>query len=175
MLKKIAISIMGLLLLASIVLAGYKVFQPNNNYINTTNIDSFYISFNNAKEYTLSGGDNTSHYYLFCDPNDTDCKYVYDSVFPSVTSKNNDINIKTIIEYIDISDIVNETDLSTKLGEWNISTYPALVSCKIENGEIKINNTLEFDKDNPLNADDIINWMIVNDIYSGEHRVILPS
>ena len=79
------------------------------------------------------------------------------------------------IEYIDISDIVNETDLSTKLGEWNISTYPALVSCKIENGEIKINNTLEFDKDNPLNADDIINWMIVNDIYSGEHRVILPS
>ncbi|MGB4613702.1 MAG: hypothetical protein WBH68_05260 [Erysipelotrichaceae bacterium] len=175
MLKKIAISIMGLFLLASIVLAGYKIFEPNSRYEEVINIESFYISFNTVEEYTLSAGNNTTHYYLFCDPNNNDCKYLYDSVFPSVTAKNNNINIKTIIEYIDISEIIDNDDFLSNLKKWNISTYPALVSCDVEDNQIIINNTLEFDTNHPLNSEDIVNWMILNDIYSGESQVILPS
>ncbi len=167
MLKKISISVMGLILLASITLAGYKVFEPKSTSKLETTINSFYIEFSNVKEYTLSGGNNTSHYYFFCIPEDNNCKYVYDSVFLSVKDKNNDVSLDTIFEYIDINDIKDKDNFHNLLNQWGISTYPALVSCKVENDKIVINNVLEYDEKNPLSDMDIINWMRLNGIYSG--------
>ncbi|NLC96593.1 MAG: hypothetical protein GX675_03375 [Erysipelotrichaceae bacterium] len=175
MFKKIAISIMGLLLLNSIVLTGYKIFEPNNKIENDLTLSNFYINYNNVEEYTLSGGNNTSHYFLFCVPYDTNCKYIYESIFPSITSKNNGIPINTIIEYVDLTELLSLDTFDENLKKWEIKTYPALISCKVDNNTIIIINTLEFDENDPLNSDDIINWMVLNDIYSGSHQLILPN
>ncbi len=167
MLKRIAISFMLLILISSIALSAYKIFEPKNKNTNNVTITGFYITLNNLKEYTLSTGDNTYHYYFFCSPEDKNCIYLYDSVFTGVKNQNGGISITNIIEYVDVTSYINNANYLSELQNWGINKYPALVSVKVENGEIIINNSLIYDEKNPLNITDIIEWLKLNNIYSG--------
>ncbi len=167
MLKKIAISIMGLILISSISLSIYKIFEPNDEGSNGKNVGGIYLNLSTLREYTLNTGDNTYHYFYFCALEDKNCIYVYNSVFPSVKSLNNEVALDTFIEYVDLTDSINNPDFIMELQKWGITSYPALVSVKVENNEIIINNTLVYDAMNPLNSSDIVEWLKLNDIYSG--------
>lgn len=166
MFKKIAISIMGLILLSSIILSAYKIFEPKTEITSSEMLNSFYTNLNNLEEYTLSTGDNTYHYYFFCVNNDSNCTYLSNSVFSAVKNETKGIELDKILEYVDLSDSIKEETYINKLKKWNISTYPSFVSVKVENNQIVINNTLEYDTNNPLNSTDIIEWLKLNNLYN---------
>lgn len=167
MLKKILFTFMTLLMIYSSSLVGYKLFEPDQIYSHSySDHQSSSLDYETLKQYTISGGSATIHYYFFYSTNSNDSLYVENSILPSV-EKVTPINLEELIEYVDITDLEINMETNRLKADWDISSYPAFVSCQVIDGEIKILNKLEWNSKEPMSEYDVMLWLNENKLYQG--------
>ena len=173
MLKRIMFTLMILLVIYSGVFVGFRLFEPEQTDAGSESaIASVSLDYETLKEYTRSTGNSTMHYYFFCSVDSNDCLYLENTVLKSVNNETEN-ELMTLIEFVDVSGI-DEKQLATRLkNEWGVSAYPALVACRNDNGEIVIDNTLEWNPQQPISIDDFRQWLALNKLYD-DYDILQP-
>ena len=175
MIKRILLTVMTILVIYTGILVGYRLNEPENAYENYTS--EFFptsLDYETLKEYTQSSGASTYHYYLFCTYESNDCLYLENTLLSTVET-DTQLDVKSLLEYVDISGVPEEQRLSRLKNDWNLSNYPALLACHIENNQIIIDNTLEWDANHPYNTDDIKEWLFINGLYDDYENITIGS
>ncbi len=152
---------MVLLSIYSIAVLAYRIYEPTDieNATNTTNR----IDYNSLREYTLSSGDGTKHYYFFFSSLDNNCVYLNDTVLREV-AKDTGLDLNNLIETVDITPLQTNMTTNRITAEWGIHSWPAFVAVSIQENSILIENTLEWDPQSPLNTGDIKQWLSLNNL-----------
>ena len=173
MLKRIMFTLMILLVIYSGVFVGFRLFEPEQADAGSeSTIASVSLDYETLKEYTRSTGNSTMHYYFFCSVDSNDCLYLENTVLKSVNNETEN-ELMTLIEFVDVSGI-DEKQLATRLkNEWGVSAYPAFVACRNDNGEIVIDNTLEWNPQQPISIDDFRQWLALNKLYD-DYDILQP-
>ncbi len=165
MLKRILFTVMTFLLVYSAILVGYKIFEPHQDETHTYNLDM--LDYDTLRDYTLNSGRSAIHYYFFCSPEEADCIYVQNTLIYS-TANATELNLRDIIEYVNLSQVVEGTRLARLKEEWGLTTYPSFLACHNENEKIVVDNVLEWNPEQPLSTDNLISWLRLNGLYDGE-------
>ena len=173
MLKRIMFTLMILLVIYSGVFVGFRLFEPEQTDAGSESaIASVSLDYETLKEYTRSTGNSTRHYSFVCSVDSNDCLYLENTVLKSVNNETEN-ELMTLIEFVDVSGI-DEKQLATRLkNEWGVSAYPAFVACRNDNGEIVIDNTLEWNPQQPISIDDFRQWLALNKLYD-DYDILQP-
>ena len=123
------------------------------------------LLYDTLRDYTLNSGASATHYYFFCTSQDNNCAFIEDTIIRD-TEKETGLDLGSLIEYVDITDLVDNMDVNRLYTDWKITSYPAFVAVKNDNGEIKIENTLEWTDDNPISSQTLISWLELNKLYN---------
>jgi len=166
MLKRILLTLMALLVVYSAVLVGYKMFEPETGEVMDRSVMDNAIEYDALKDYTLNSGASAIHYYFFESPSDDNSVYVVNTVISSASNQTA-LDLGTVIEYVDITSLIDSSGINQLKTDWGISHYPAFVACQAQNGSIRILNSLEWNASAPMSRDDIIQWLILNGLYDG--------
>jgi len=171
MFKRILFTFLILLTIYSGICVGYRAFQPENAdiYIYANNIDGA-LDLDSLKEYTISSSSSNIHYFLFFEQGDNDSIYVINTVLRDVQNSIN-MDLSGLIEKVDIGDGASLDRQNLLKSTWGIESYPAFVACHVNEGEIIIDNTLVSSKQQPINDDQLIQWLILNDIYNNDNYI----
>ncbi len=167
MLKRILFTLLTLLVIYSGVVLVYRLNEPDvvespaSAYMTENALD-----YATLRDYTLSAGESTLHYYFFCSYENNDCIYMENTVLKDAESETG-LDLRNMIEYVDITDL--EANLATNRlkQEWDVSSYPAFVACRVRNGMIEISNTLQWNPSSPISKADLIQWLELNSLYDG--------
>lgn len=166
MLKRILLTLMALLVVYSAVLVGYKMFEPETGEVMDKTVTDSAIDYDALKDYTLNSGASAIHYYFFESPSDNDSVYVVNTVLHS-TANETALDLGTVIEFVDVTSLVDSNATDRLKADWGISHFPAFVACQAQNGSIRILNSLEWNASAPMSKDDVIQWLILNGLYDG--------
>ncbi|MEA4876127.1 hypothetical protein [Anaerorhabdus sp.] len=168
MIKKILISFMSLCFVVSMFLAFYCFFKPSE--ADTTAVlratPIMIIPYGTLSDYLTTSGDSSTHYLFFCRFDSDDCNYVQDTVMKSLDAEQGS-NLFDIIEYVDVSELENNLTINQLKDDWGFNTYPAFVAISNNSGELKVENYLQWDSENPMSTRELKQWMVDNKIWSG--------
>lgn len=158
MLKKIMFTFLTLLMVYSTSVVAYRIFEPRDN---SSKIDtSSFLAYDSLKSYVQEGSSNV-HYLFFYSAMNNNSVYLYNTVFTTVNS-DKDITLTSLIETVDITELDEKLETKRLSEDWSISSYPAFVAVSVENGEITINNKLEWTNEKSITARDIEDWLQLN-------------
>ncbi|MBQ9327764.1 MAG: hypothetical protein IJ225_04430 [Solobacterium sp.] len=167
MIKRILISLLTLMVGYSAVVIGIKLFEPDSGEAQSDSwIHTSALDYDSLREYTLSSGSGTSHFYLFSSSDNSDCIYVESTVLKN-TATDTGMNLDDLIEIVDITDLERNLNTNRLRTDWGILSYPAFLACHVSQGEIIIDNTLEWNPSSPISVDDVERWLTRNGIYEG--------
>lgn len=189
MVKKIITAGLVLVWLSSVAFAGYRIFEPTaaqsveDQRVSLASVDALGRSVDNSSDlpvvaaHTLEQNDEQNdeseedteeiHYYFFCEPEDADCIYVNDYVLKSLAAALEVEQIE-ILEYVDISTLSTEWTPQRLKNQWGFDDYPAFVATSLKkDGTKTILSVLQWNSDEPLDMDDLKNWMIDLGIWEG--------
>ncbi len=152
---------MALLSIYSIAIVAYRIYEPTDveNVSTTSNL----LNYNSLREYTLSSGDGSKHYYFFYSSVDNNCVYVNDTVLRAV-AKDTSTDLYSLIETVDITSLDQSFTTNRITAEWGIHSWPAFVAVSVEDSSIIIDNTLEWNSESPMTTTDIKQWLTANNI-----------
>ena len=178
MIKRILISLFTVMMVYSAVVIGIKIFEPdkidtNNNIFQHASA----LDYETLRDYTISSGAAVTHFYLFSSADNNDCIYVEDTVLKNAAAATG-MNLDDLIEIVDITDLERTLSTNRLRAEWGVLSYPAFVACHVENGQIIVDNTLEWNPASPISTDDIERWLKLNGVYegySGEEIIETPA
>lgn len=155
-------SFLCLLILYSTAVIAYRLFEPTASY-HVSGEDS-YLDYNSLKEYVRSGGDSSVHYLFFYSGEDNNSAYIKNTV---LTEAENDASLQftRIIETVDITNLVRNMQTSRLADDWQISSYPAFAAVTVKNGNIIVNNQLEYTEDDPITVEKLEDWLSLNGLY----------
>lgn len=164
MLKKILFSLLTLLLVYSAGIIGYKSYEPDKTslYVSALVNDVNNLDFDTLEEYTLNSGSSAIHYYLFVAPDNDDSAYLENTIMKQLKRDPNATGIN-LFEYVQIDDV--EKNAINMQKKWGVSSVPALLCVKVEDGKIVVVNVLENNNKQPLTIEDVKQWMIQNGLY----------
>lgn len=178
MIKRILLSVFTFMAVYSAIVIGIKLFEPD--VIDTASDASQHataLDYNTLKDYTLNSGTSASHFYLFSSLDNSDCLYVENTVLKNARTATG-LNLDDLIEIVDITDLERTFTTNRLRTEWTVLSYPAFVACRVNNGEIVIENTLEWDPNQPISSDDLERWLKLNGVYegyNGEEAIETPA
>ncbi len=160
MLKKILFTFLTLLVIYSTCVVAYRIFEPRDNQ-STTDTSSM-LAYDSLKSY-VEDSSSTIHYFFFYSALNNNSIYLKDTILTTVET---DINksLSSIIEVVDITELDQKMETKRLSEDWQVSSYPALVSVSYENNEIIINNKLEWTNDTSITAIDVEDWLELNGI-----------
>ena len=140
MLKKILFTFLTLLMIYSTCVVAYRIFEPRDNQ-SATDTTSM-LAYDSLKSYVIDSSSNI-HYFLFYSALNNNSIYLKDTILTIVES---DINksLSNIIEVVDITELDQKMEIKRLSEDWQVSSYPAFISVSNNNGEIIINNKLEW-------------------------------
>ncbi len=160
MLKKLLFTFLTLLMIYSSCVIAYRIFEPRDNQ-STTDTTSM-LAYDSLKSYVIDSSSNI-HYFLFYSALNNDSIYLKDTILTIVES---DINksLSNIIEVVDITELDQKMEIKRLSEDWQVSSYPAFVSVSNDNGEIIINNKLEWTNEKAITTTDVEEWLKLNGI-----------
>ena len=175
MFKKLLYSFMIILALSSIALGSYRFFESQAD-VKVSTSNEFVIEYEGAKQYVLSKGNSSTTYLFFCSFNNDNCNYIENTLYSDVNKELVDRKIEDIVEYVDIDNIDESRQLETLLNDWQINNFPAFVSVSTNDEALTINNSLVWNNEVPMTANDILSWLSINNLYEGEisQQVLMP-
>ncbi len=186
MIKKLITSGLVLVWISSLALAGYRFFEPRaaeavtENKVAIASMDAQGRSINNDEAQTplvaaMDQDDKTGeesgteeyHYYLFCSPDDSNCIYLNDYVLKPLATELEVSQIE-ILEYVDISTLSSEWTPQRLKNQWGFDNFPAFVAIATDSeGNRSILSVLQWIAEEPIDQNDLKNWMIENGIWTG--------
>lgn len=160
MLKKILFTFLTLLMIYSTCVVAYRIYEPRDNQ--TTTDTSSMLAYDSLKSYVKDSSSNI-HYFLFYSALNNNSIYLKDTILNIVET---DINksLSNIIEVVDITELDQKMETKRLSEDWQISSYPAFVSVSNNNGEIIINNKLEWTNEKAITTTDVEEWLTLNGI-----------
>ena len=159
MLKKLLFTFLVLLMLYSGIVIGYAVFEPVSLDASMSTLSLYdIIDYASVRDYTLSDQTGDVHYYYFCSPENNDCIYMQNTVLKTIEDEEN-IDLFSILEYVDITDLINNLQINTLKTEWSINNFPAFVTCHVENNTIVIDHAISASSQSPLSKEAIKLWL----------------
>ncbi len=160
MLKKILFTFLTLLMIYSTCVVAYRIFEPRDNQ-STTDTTSM-LAYDSLKSYVIDSSSNI-HYFLFYSALNNNSIYLKDTILTIVES---DINksLSNIIEVVDITELDQKMEIKRLSEDWQVSSYPAFISVSNNNGEIIINNKLEWTNEKAITTTDVEEWLKLNGI-----------
>lgn len=161
MLKKIMFTFLTLLMVYSVCVVAYRIFEPRDNQ--PTVDTSSYLAYDSLKSYIEQSTQNV-HYLFFYSAINNNSIYLHDTIFSTV-EKDTGKQLSSLIETVDITELDQTMETYRLSEDWSISSFPAFLSVSLENGEIIVNNVLEWTNAYPLTAQDIEDWMELNGLY----------
>lgn len=168
MLKRILFILFTLLVIHSMALAGYMMFEPEQP--DDSGVPGFLnmvVDYDSLKEYTLSSGPSAIHYYYFCSFENPDCEYVENTILKS-SARTTSVNIADLIEYVDITELEQKLQTNRIKSEWGITNYPAFIAVRNNADGIEVLNRLEWNPASPMNELQLNRWLMLNNLYDGE-------
>jgi len=178
MVKKIFTSGLFLVWISSLALAGYRLFEPKaaqsieDNKVSVASVDAQGNSIENQDSKVAltdeeSQEESVYHYYYFCTPENTDCMYVQEYVLKPLAAIL-EVEQISILEYIDISTLSVEWTPQRLKNQWGFDNFPAFVTTEtLEDGSRAILSVLSWNAEDPIDQNDLKNWMIKNQIWTG--------
>lgn len=165
MIKRIILFLLIVLTISSGILFVYRFYEhqviPNSQQAYT--IDNV-ISYDNIDNYLTSTGSATTHFLLFANIDDENFLYLYNTILNDLNKQTGNL-ISDNLEVIDCIENVAELD-----EKWQLKNLPAFISCSIaEDGSLTINNSLQWDDNNPLSLTDVKKWFNDNNIHTGDN------
>lgn len=164
MLKRILFTLLCLIMVYSVAVAGYRYFEPRAYEESEEGL--VYLDYETLKDYLLSGQDGATHYLFFYSRKNQDCQYVKNTVMATVRNDTG-LQIDRMIETVDITELEEQLQTNRLKTEWGLSSYPAFMAARVEDGEIVIDNFIQYDQNHPMMANDIETWLQLNGIYAG--------
>ncbi len=165
--KILALSIVGL---AGILcfFALYVHFMPKKaDVIVTDVIEETNLTYANTQEYILK--DTKTHFLWLCDPQADDTIYIRDYIIKPLSEQ----NVSSDFENIELVDFHEAPDtVHYRSSVWGVNYIPSFIAVRNIDGEIKILNSLSWNKTSPFSANDLKDWMYNNGIWSGEYETI---
>ncbi|SJZ79079.1 DUF6568 family protein [Anaerorhabdus furcosa] len=180
MIKKLLISLMSLCTVISLLLVFYCFFTPkNNDNIVQAYSNTLIIPYPALNEYLLTNGDSSTSYLFFCKPDSADCQYIQNTVMKTLEAEQGS-SLSELIDYVDVTELEDNLMINQLTDDWGIKNYPAFVSVTTANGELTINNSIQWDIENPMSARELKQWMMTNKIWSGlfeekDAEVLVPT
>lgn len=178
MVKKIFTSGLFLVWISSLALAGYRLFEPKaaqsieDNKVSVASVDAQGNSIENDQA-TMALVDEEEqeesvyHYYYFCSAENTDCMYIQEYVLKPLAAVL-EVDQISILEYIDVSTLSVEWTPQRLKKQWGFDNYPAFVTTEtLEDGSRAILSVLSWNAEDPIDQNDLKNWMIKNQIWTG--------
>ncbi|MCR5228951.1 MAG: hypothetical protein K6D03_02385 [Solobacterium sp.] len=173
MAKRILFTFMVLLAIYSSIIIVYEMNRPDTE--NTGSADKVYvIDYESLTDYTLNSGASATHYYLFYSSHNNDCLYVADTVLRDAQAVSG-VDLDNLIEFVDITELEDKLETYRLKEEWGITSYPALIACKNKFGAVHIENRLEWNSESPMNATDVIQWLMLNGLYDGSNGELIST
>ena len=166
MIKRILLTVMSVMIIYSIVVIGISLFEPETADISLETQHTYALDYDTLKEYTLSSGAGTTHFYLFSSLDNSDCMYVENTVLRNAEADTG-MNLSDLIEIVDITNLERTLSTNRLKTDWGILSYPAFVTCSVNNGLIHVDNRLEWDPASPISTDDVERWLAINGVYDG--------
>lgn len=136
-----------------------KVESATSNYAQLYNIES--ISYADSQTYLQ---DKSGNYLLFFSGDDSDSKYVEESILPSVQE-----NIGLYLIYIDMNEASDFGSTRFKTS-WQFESYPAFAYVTITDGAIQINSVIESLDSDPITILSLRSWLNKNGIFKGTYE-----
>lgn len=164
MLKKILFTFLTLLVVYSTCVVAYRVFEPRDNQ--ATNDTSSMLAYDSLKSY-VEDSNSSIHYFFFYSAINNNSIYLKDTILTSVESEINK-SLSSIIEVVDITELDQKLETKRLSEDWSVSSYPAFISVSYNNGEITVNNKLEWTNEKSITITDVINWLELNGIYESK-------
>lgn len=165
MLKRILFTLMALLAIYSGAVVIYFSNRPQLAETSSLSANSGNVLYyDTLRDYTLNSGASATHYYFFCTSEDNNCAFVEDTVVRD-TERATSLDLSSLIEFVDITRLVDAMDTDRLYTDWTITSYPAFVAVKNNNGQIEIENTLVWKDDDPISSQSLIAWLKLNNLY----------
>lgn len=178
MLKKIMIGTMSVLFIGSASLFSYRALEPSA----VTTIDDSYISSSSVSSARMAAAENMQsdvqmtaspmtpgiHYFYFCKADNPDCTYINDYVFKPLAEELQTTTLEAF-ELYDLAPLGENYPSSKMKSQWGFESYPAFVSLTVhDDGTTQVNSVLSWNKEDPMDAELLKQWMIDNQIWTGE-------
>lgn len=141
----------------------YRINDPNNTRIAAAE-NAEMLDYTSLSAYVLSQKDASMHYFFFGSPDDNNSQYVQNTVLKTV-EKDTGLSLDSIIEPVDISDLIKNMQTNDLASQWGIASYPAFAAVAVQDGQIVVLNKLEWSNDQVLSASAIENWLAENGLY----------
>ena len=166
MFKKLLTSVLILLLIITTVVLTFFFFRreqaPTLRVVNGDVAPAVIgLTGYNIEEY-VCGSDQT-HYFLFF-RNDADFDYIINFVINPLLSELRTSEI-SYLYFVDFTDFSGSPQFIQNT--WGVMYLPAFVAVRYENRQIITISTLQWDIDTLLDANDLRDWLIENEIWNG--------
>lgn len=166
--KRILLSVLSVVIFASLFLVMYEKFSASTKAMERTAFNSVFsenISIEYLSDYLK---DNPKDHVLFIKDNSQDSTYVLDTILTPLANEQKEQTLPEIV----IVDIPEDTQISvTRLKSiLNIERYPAFIYLE-KDGNFADAKKIEFDASQPLKADDLKTWFFENGLWNGPYGV----
>lgn len=169
MFKRLLYTVLTLLVIYSTAIVLYRINEPENNTaVFSAFSSSVMLDYDTLSAYTKNSGASATHYYFFCSSENADCLYVENTVLKDTAAMTH-LDLNQLIEFVDVTPLENSLNINRLKADWGISHYPAFIAVHNENGKINIENTLEWDPERPLNAEQLTSWLADNGLTTAEN------
>ncbi len=166
--KRILMTVLTLMLLYSTIVIGIKIFEPEKETAFGAEFQhASALDYDTLREYTISTGNAVTHFYLFSSADNNDCIYVENTVLKNAAASTG-LNLEDLIDIVDITDLERTLTTNRLRTDWDVLSYPAFIACHVENGEIIIDNKLEWNPAQPISSEDLERWLKLNGVYEGD-------
>ncbi len=169
MFKRLMYTVLTFLVLYSAAIILYRINEPENNTaVVSAFSSSVTLDYDTLSAYTKNSGASATHYYFFCSFENADCLYVENTILKDAAAASH-LNLDQLIEFVDVAPLEDDLDINRLKADWGISRYPAFVAVRNENGEIHIENTLEWNPERPFSADQLTAWLATNGLTTADN------
>jgi hypothetical protein len=146
-----------LLILSAAVIGAFYYFQPAPAPLWTRNfLAPSELNDSNLNTYLTSNpGD---HYLFFCSTKVSDCHFVNNNIFRSLTQE---LNVETLpnLTYVDLSNTTDSAFAKFKR-QWGFANYPVWVMIQSTDQNYVVKDVLEWKQQEPLDASDVKQWLM---------------
>lgn len=168
MFKKVSLVFFSAMWLCSLCLFLYRIVEPDT----ATDVSPELISStNSAISYQAVLNDTSTEgkmkYYYFCTADHQDCTYMNDVILKNLTAQAGEESF-SFLEFVDVEVLYSDWTPAKLKSVWGFENYPALVAAKDLGDSFEIINSIEWTETVPLDEESVKEWLIQNNLWTGE-------
>ena len=141
----------------------YNIFTPPTVQAQPIYIARSNLEIENLENYVLSLGNSNRVYVLIGQSDDANTIYLTETVLHNLANHAH-VEEFTNLDYVNVSTLNDQIRLLLN-NTYHLSQLPAFVSLQNDNGILRVTSTLQWDDQQPIDTNDVQEWMEINNIW----------